>query len=206
MLKKIVIGLLVVLVAFALVVAFQPSTFRIERSHTMRAPGYVAFNLVNGLRRWSAWSPWEGRDPSMERSYEGPEAGVGSSYSWNGNDEVGKGRMTITESDPGKRVAIRLEFFEPWQATNTTLFTFEPAPEGVKVSWAMEGANNFFAKAASLFMNMDELIGKDFEQGLEKLQVVAEAEARALEEAKARESAAALKAQTEGAAADAAAP
>lgn len=197
MLKKIAIALLVVITGFVGFVSVQPAEFRVERSRTMQAPAYVAFNLVNNLRRWQQWSPWEGRDPDMQRTFDGPEVGVGSTYAWDGNQEVGKGRMTITESDLEKSVGLRLEFLEPFEATNTTRFTFESAEGGVTVRWAMEGQNGFLGKLMCLFVDMDAVVGKDFEQGLDKLQALAEAEAREIEKAKAQEALAAAKAKVD---------
>jgi len=185
MLKWIGIGVAVLVVGFLVVVALQPSSFRIERSQKMEAPPFVVFNIVNDFKRWPSWSPGEKLDPNMEKKHSGAEVGVGSVYEWTGNDQVGTGRMTIKESVPEKRIAIELEFLEPWEATNKTLFTFTRVDGGVDVNWAMEGENNFMAKAASLFMNMDEMVGGDFEKGLAALQKIAEAEAK--EVAKQRE-------------------
>ena len=184
MLKKIGIGLGLLVIAFLIVVALQPAEFRIERSQRMDAPPYVVFNLLNNFHRWPAWSPWEKLDPNMQKKHAGPEFGTGASYEWTGNDEVGQGRMTITESVPAKRVVIKLEFVAPWEATNTTVFTLTPEGKAVDVTWAMEGHNNFMAKAASLFMDLDQLVGKDFERGLTTLKQVAEKEAREIARAK----------------------
>lgn len=203
MLKKIGLALAVVIVAFVVVVALQPSSFHIERSRKMDAPPYVAFNLINDFHRWSAWSPWEKLDPGMEKKHLGPAFGVGSIYEWSGNDDVGEGRMTIVGSQPEKKVAVKLEFIKPWEATNQTVFSLKPTDQGVEVTWTMNGQNNFMAKAASLFMNMDELVGKDFEAGLAQMEKVAEAEAKAIEKAKAErqrqlaEAAAKLRAERE---------
>lgn len=205
MLKKIAIGLGLVLLVFVVVVALQPGTFRIERSQRIEAPAYVVFNILNNFKRWSAWSPWEKLDPNMQKKHAGAEFGTGAIYAWTGNDQVGQGRMTITQSEPEKKIAIKLEFIKPWEATNTTLFTLVPDGKGVKVSWAMEGTNNFMAKAASLFMDMDELVGKDFERGLTALKQVAEKEAEEIarakvEKAKAEAGAAAARAAAQAAA------
>jgi uncharacterized protein YndB with AHSA1/START domain len=192
MLKWIGIGVGVLVVGFLVVVALQPSSFRIERSQKMDAPPFVVFNIVNDFKRWPSWSPWEKLDPNMEKKHTGPDVGVGSVYEWAGNDQVGTGRMTIEESVPEKRIAIELEFLKPWEATNETSFTFTRDGDGVEVNWAMAGENNFMAKAASLFMNMDEMVGGDFEKGLAQLQKIAEAEAKEVakqREAKAKQAA-----------------
>jgi uncharacterized protein YndB with AHSA1/START domain len=165
-------------VGFLIVVAAQPSSFRIERSKRIDAPPFVVFNIINDFKRWPAWSPWEKLDPNMEKKHSGSPVGVGSIYEWSGNDQVGSGRMTIQESVPEKHVTIELRFLKPWEATNTTRFTFTRDGNGVLVVWAMEGTNDFMAKAASLFMNMDEMVGGDFEKGLAALAKIAESEAK----------------------------
>lgn len=179
MLKKILIGLGALLALLVLTIALQPATFRIERSITMAAPPEAAFAQVNDFRKWTAWSPWEKLDPNMKRSYEGAAAGVGARYAWVANGDVGEGRMTIEKSTPGALVAIKLEFLKPFEATNSASFTFAKTAEGNKTTWAMEGNNNFVGKAMGLFMNMDQMVGADFERGLAAMKAVAEAEAKA---------------------------
>lgn len=178
MLKKISLALVVVIVGFVAVVASRPSTYRIERSITVAAPVDISHGLVNDFHRWQLWSPWDALDPKMAKTFEGASSGTGAIYSWSGNDQVGKGKMTILESKQYDSIRIQLEFMEPWPSTNTTLFTFRPVPEGIQVTWAMEGNNNFVGKAFSLFMDMDGMIGKDFEKGLASIKTLAEAEAK----------------------------
>lgn len=201
MLKKVVLALVVVLVGFVAVVATRPSTFRVERSLTMAAPAELPFGLVNSFGNWRHWSPWEKLDPAMKKSLDGPFAGPGAIYQWAGNDKAGEGKMTILESEPYSRIRIELEFIKPWPGKSFTTVTFEPAPEGVTVRWAMEGQNDFMGKAFSLFMDMDGMIGKDFEQGLATIKSLVEPEAK-----KRAEMAARKKAQEEAAAAQPAAP
>ena len=174
MLKKILIGVAAVIVALAVVIALQPSTFHIERSTSVSAPPSIVFAQVNDFHAWQAWSPWEKLDPNMKRSFEGPASGVGAKYAWVGNDDVGKGSMTIQQSDAPSRVAIQIEFIEPIAATNTATFTFTPAGATTKVTWAMDGKNDFAGKAFDLFMSMDKVVGADFERGLAALKSVAE--------------------------------
>jgi uncharacterized protein YndB with AHSA1/START domain len=174
MLKKILIGLALIIIVFLIVVALQPADFRITRAATIAAPPADVFPHVNDFHKWRAWSPWEKRDPDMERTYDGPSAGEGSKYTWAGNSEVGEGRMTITESRPGELIRIKLEFLKPMSATNTTAFTFKPEGDGTVVTWDMSGKNNFMGKAFSLFVNMDKMVGDDFETGLANLKSVAE--------------------------------
>lgn len=174
MLKKILIGLAVVVVLFLIVVALQPSSFRVARSATIAAPPDVVFPHVNELKKWAAWNPWEKLDPNMKLTYEGPESGTGASYSWIGNKDVGEGRMTITESKPNELVRFKLEFFKPMAGTSDAEFTFKPQGNQTEVTWAMSGKNNFMAKAFCLFMNMDKMIGGQFEKGLADLKTIAE--------------------------------
>jgi hypothetical protein len=153
----------------------QPSDFKIERSATMRAPAPAAFAQVNDFQNWRAWSPWEKVDPALKRQYEGPKAGNGAVYAWQGNKDVGEGRMTITESKPGELVRIKLEFFKPFAATNTAEFSFKPmAPDSTAVTWTMTGENNFLSKAICMFVNMDRMVGGMFEQGLTQMKTVVE--------------------------------
>ena len=174
MLKWTLLGLGGVVVVFLIVVAMQPADFKVERSATMRAPAPAAFAQVNDFQNWQAWSPWEKVDPALKRSYDGPKAGTGAVYAWQGNKDVGEGRMTITESRPGEVVRIKLEFFKPFAAVNDTLFTFKPSGEGTTVTWTMSGRNNFVSKAMCLFVNMDRMVGGMFEQGLAQMKTVVE--------------------------------
>jgi carbon monoxide dehydrogenase subunit G len=177
MLKKILSGVVGVIVLFVVVVSTRPSIFHVERSARVAAPPEVVFPLINDFHRWSSWSPWEKLDPNMKRDYSGSPQGKGAAYAWSGNDDVGVGNMRITESQPPASVTIALEFQKPWQATNTTLFSVAPDASGSRVTWGMDGQSNFMFKAVGLFMNMDEMVGKDFEAGLSNLQRVAEAQA-----------------------------
>ncbi len=170
MLRKIFVGLAVGLAALAAYIATRPAHFSISRSRTLAAPPDVVHAHVNDFHKWPAWSPWEKRDPAMTREYSGAPAGPGASYGWKGNNDVGEGRMTITDSRPPQSVTIRLEFIRPFAATNTTQFDFAPSGPGTNVTWTMSGENNFLSKAFSVFMNMDSLIGADFEQGLANLE------------------------------------
>jgi hypothetical protein len=172
--KWILFGLGGVIVVFLIVVAMQPPDFKVERSATLRAPAPAAFAQVNEFQNWQAWSPWEKVDPALKRSYDGPKAGTGAIYAWQGNKDVGEGRMTITESRPGELVRIKLEFFKPFAAVNDTVFRFQPSGEATTVTWTMSGQNNFFSKAMCLFVNMDRMVGGMFEQGLAQMKTVVE--------------------------------
>jgi hypothetical protein len=177
MLEKIAIGLLVLVALFVGVVATRPSRFHVERSARLDAPPNLVFPLINDFHRWPSWSPWEQLDPAMKREYSGSPQGTGAVYDWSGNDDVGVGSMRITDSQAPTRVTIDLEFKEPWQATNTTLFSVAPEAGGSIVTWGMDGESSFVFKAVGLFMDMDEMVGKDFEAGLANMRRVAAAEA-----------------------------
>jgi len=175
MLKWSLAALAAVVVIFLAVVAMQPADFKVERSATMRAPAPAAFAQVNDFQNWQAWSPWEKVDPALKRQYEGPKAGTGAVYAWQGNKDVGEGRMTITDSRPGELVRIKLEFIKPFAATNTAEFSFKPAgSDRTAVTWTMTGQNNFLSKAICMFVNMDKMVGGMFEQGLTQMKTVVE--------------------------------
>lgn len=172
--KIILVVLAVGLLGLAVFIATQPADFRITRSTTIAAPASAIFPQVNDFHLWQAWSPWAKLDPAMKQTYEGATNGVGSIYNWAGNSEVGEGRMTITESRSPEWVRIHLEFLKPFKAVNTTEFSLKPEGNQTSVTWSMAGSNNFMAKAAGLFMNMDKMVGADFEKGLAALKEVAE--------------------------------
>jgi uncharacterized protein YndB with AHSA1/START domain len=174
MLKRVALVALALLAVLLLVVASRPGQLHVERSLSVAAPPEVVFPLINDFRAWPSWSPWEKLDPEMRRDLSAVSEGKGATYAWAGNDQVGVGNMEITESAPPHQLRIRLEFKEPWAATNTTTFTVDPSGKGSRVTWAMDGENNFGAKAMSLFMDMDQMIGKDFEAGLTNLGAMAE--------------------------------
>lgn len=171
--KKTAIGLVGLLSVLAVVVAVQPGEFRVQRTLVLPAPPSAVYEEVVSFHNWSRWSPWDKLDPAMKREFSGPDAGVGASYHWVGNDEVGEGRMTIVEAAAPSRIEIRLEFLAPWQATNPTTFSFEPEGQGTRATWSMRGKNDFVGKAFGLFMDMDALVGGDFEKGLRALGQVA---------------------------------
>jgi hypothetical protein len=173
-LKKVLIGLVLVIAVFVVVVAMQPAEFRITRSATINAPPEVVFAQVNDFHKWDAWSPWAKLDPAMKTTFEGPSSGTGAKYSWVGNKEVGEGRMTILESKPSEWVRINLEFIKPFEASSTTEFAFKPQADQTAVTWTMSGKHSFMEKAFCLFMNMDKMVGGDFEKGLAQMKAVAE--------------------------------
>ncbi len=158
-----------------LVVALQPTTFEIKRSTTISVTPELLFPHVNTLRNWETWSPWAKLDPNATITYEGTDAGPGASYRWAGNNRVGARRMTIKESKPNERVLMDLSFTAPMKANNVTEFVFKPSTGQTQVTWSMRGHNAFMAKAFGLFVNVDKMVGKDFEKGLAQLKSQAEA-------------------------------
>lgn len=176
---KVLAILFLAFVLFMIVfIATRPDTFHIERSAKINAAPDVVFGLINNFHEWTKWSPWERLDPNLKRTYEGPASGAGAKYAWS-SEQVGEGRMTILESKPAEAVVIKLEFIKPFEATNQAAFKLEPTDGGTRVIWSMDGKNNVMGKAFSLFMNMDSMVGKDFEQGLFIMNKAAEAETKA---------------------------
>jgi uncharacterized protein YndB with AHSA1/START domain len=184
MVKKIAIVLGVLAVILVAVIALQPSEFAIERETVIAAPPEVVFAHVESPKALDVWSPWMKMDPKIAVTYAGPESGVGASESWQG-PEMGAGSLTITGVKPNEEVELKLDFVKPMKATNRALFTLTPVGEGTRVAWRMEGTNSFVAKAASLVMNMDQMVGGTFEKGLADLKSLSEADAQKLAAAQA---------------------
>ncbi len=174
MFKKILLALLVVLVVLVAVIAMQPADFTISRSTTVNAPPAAVFTQVNDFRKWEAWSPWLKMDPDTKVTFDGPSEGKGAKYAWV-SEKTGEGNMTIVESQPAERVMIDLIFVKPFKADNDVDFTFKPEGTGTAVTWTMTGKNNFLGKAFGLFMDMDKMVGGDFEKGLAGIKSAAEA-------------------------------
>jgi len=170
MMLKILLGLAVGVAVFLIVVALQPSQFRVARRAVIPAPPAVVFGHVGDLQKWQAWSPWAKLDPNSKISFDGPSDRVGSSFAWSGNDKVGEGRMTILESRPNELVRFRLDFEKPFKGTNEAAFALRPEGAGTAVEWSMTGTKNFIFKAVGLFMNCDKMLGGQFEEGLANLQ------------------------------------
>jgi len=177
MLKKILIIIGVIVVVFVTVVALQPADYRVERTATVAAPAERVFAQVNDLKKWEAWSPWVKIDPTMKQTYEGPASGTGAISRWAGNNQVGEGSMTIAESRPNELIRFNLEFIKPMAGTSTSEFSFKPQGNLTAVTWSMSGKNNFIGKAMCLFMNMDKMVGGQFETGLTALKSIAESSA-----------------------------
>jgi len=171
-----IIGLIIaVLIAGVLILAAtKPDTFRVQRAASIKAPPEKVFALINDFNRWGAWSPWEKKDPAMKRTFGATTSGKGAVYAWEGNKDVGQGRMEIAESVSPDRVTIKLDFVKPFEANNIVAFKLEPRGDMTNVTWAMQGPTPYFAKIIHVFINMDSMVGTDFEAGLANLKAVAE--------------------------------
>jgi hypothetical protein len=176
MFKKLLILIVIVIIGFCAVVSQQPADFSYTRTVQIDAAPETIFPHVNSLRKWEDWSPWAVLDPNAKTTFEGADEGTGAIMHWDGNNKVGKGSMTITDSQPNSLIRFRLNFLKPMQATNNAEFTFTPEGTGTKVSWNMSGTNNFMGKAIGLIMDCETMIGEQFDQGLKNLEVVAKAE------------------------------
>lgn len=185
--KKVLLGILavVVLTLLGVVVAAlaQPDTLRLSRSVVIAAAPADVFPLANDFDQWSKWNPWQDLDPAQKTTFSDARSGVGAWYSWEGNDQVGKGKMTITTSEPNQKVGHHIEFIEPFASTADTELAFTPEGDNTKVTWSFESPNNFMGKVFGLFMDMEGLLGADFEKGLARLKPLAEAQAVARKDA-----------------------
>lgn len=174
MLKKIVLVFVALLAAFAIYVALQPSEYRVERTVTIDAPASEVFANVNDFRKWEAWSPWAKLDPNAKAAFEGPEAGEGTAMTWDGNDDVGAGTMTLVESKPDEAVKIKVEFTRLFEGSTNSDFSFAPNGDRTDVTWTLSGTHNFVEKAFCVVMNGLDMMGNDLEKGLSRLKSVTE--------------------------------
>ena len=171
-----IIGIVVVaaIVAILVYAATKPNTLRVTRAANVGAAPEKIFAFINDYRNWQAWSPYEKKDPTMKRTLSGPPSGKGAVYAWEGNKNVGIGRMEILDSAAPSKVAIKLDFVKPFEAHNIVTFTLEPKGASTVVTWDMQGPSTFFAKVMGVFINMDRMVGRDFEIGLANLKALAE--------------------------------
>ncbi|WP_298253779.1 SRPBCC family protein [Bradyrhizobium sp.] len=179
MLEITAIVAIVLAIAIAAVLVFasaRPDSFTVQRSTVMEAPAERIFPLVNDFQQWTKWSPWEGRDPAMKRSFNGSASGKGAIYAWEGNKNVGSGRMEILDASQPSKITIKLDFFKPFEGHNTAEFTFAPERDAsaTNVIWVMRGPSPFISKVMQVFMNFDAMIGRDFEAGLANLKKLTE--------------------------------
>jgi Polyketide cyclase / dehydrase and lipid transport len=173
-LKTVALLALTALAALLLFAATRPDVFRVQRTATIQAPTGKIHPLISNMRQFNTWNPYVRKDPNVKGSYRGPGSGPGSAYDFEGNQEVGKGSIEITESEPTVRVTMKLDMIEPFKGSNTIDFTLVPRGDATEVTWAMQGASPFVARLVGVFINMDRMIGRDFEAGLANLKAVAE--------------------------------
>jgi uncharacterized protein YndB with AHSA1/START domain len=181
MLEIVIILAVVLAIAIAIVLILasaKPIAFRVEREAVVKAPRERVFPLISNFHQWTDWSPWENRDPAMMRTYGGAESGEGAVYAWDGNKNVGSGRMEILEATSPSKIVIKLDFFKPFEGHNTAEFTMLPrngaAGPTTSVSWVMHGPAPFMHRVMQVFMDFDKMVGKDFEAGLASLKSLAE--------------------------------
>jgi hypothetical protein len=174
-LKAVLMILAAVVAVFLSVVAMQPAEYRVVRSATMNAPPEAVYAQVENFHKWEAWSPWSKLDPAAKNTFEGPDSGPGAVFRWAGNADVGEGSMTISEARPYEQIRIELAFIKPFEDKANVEFTFQPVGEQTAVTWSMDGRNNFIGRIFCLFMNMDEMIGSKYEEGLASLKSIVEA-------------------------------
>lgn len=174
MLKLIGILIAAALLAWLLAAAGKPDVFHVERTATINAPPEKIYPLIEDFRRWPQWSPWEQLDPAMKRTLSGPASGKGAVYEWSGNSKAGQGCMEIVAAEPAMHVGIQLDFIKPFKAHNMTDFRLQPQAEGTQVTWSMNGPNTFVGKLMSVFLDMDQRVGKDFATGLANMKTAAE--------------------------------
>ena len=175
---KIVLGVIAVVIAGVLLLAAtRPDTFSVQRSASIQAPPQRVYALLDDFKRWEAWSPWEKKDPAMKRTYGATTQGKGATYAWEGNGEVGQGRMEIADSVSPSRLTITLDFVKPFEAHNVVDFALVPSSQATNVTWTMQGSVPYLAKIVHMFVDMDKMVGKDFEAGLANLKRAAESPA-----------------------------
>ncbi len=175
MLKFIIFAIILGVAAILILANTKPDSFRVERSITILASPDKIFAFINDFHRWSAWSPWEKLDPAMLRTFGGAAEGPGAIYEWDGNKQVGQGRMEIAEAVPPDRLVIQLDFIRPFEGHNIAEFTLQQLGTSTRLTWAMHGPSPFISKIMQVFVSLDRMIGKDFETGLANLKAVAEA-------------------------------
>lgn len=174
MIKQLLIVVVVIVAAILIRAAFNPGTFRVERSITIKAPPEKIFGLINDFHNFGVWSPWEHIDPAMTRSITGAPNGKGAVYEWSGNAKAGAGRMEILEATPSSHVKMQLNFLKPFAGQNTAEYTLTPQGDSTKATWAMYGPSPFISKIMQVFVTMDKMIGGDFQKGLIAMKAAAE--------------------------------
>jgi uncharacterized protein YndB with AHSA1/START domain len=166
--------LAIVIVVVLILAATKPATFSVQREIAVQAAPEKIFTLIDDFHQWRSWSPYEDKDPAMKRSFGGAASGKGAVYEWDGNNNVGSGRMEILDSAQPSKIVIKLDFIRPFEGHNTAEFTMLPQGGATAVTWTMHGPASFMSKLMQVFMNLDHMIGKDFEIGLANLKRLTE--------------------------------
>jgi uncharacterized protein YndB with AHSA1/START domain len=174
MIKKILLGIVIVIAAFLIFVATRPDSYTVVRSINIKAPTEVVYALIDDFHKWDAWSPWEKMDPTMKRTYSGSANGKGAIYEWNGAAAVGNGRMEITDVSPPTKLALNLDFMAPMEGHNKVEFALAPNGDTTSVTWTMRGENNYLSKLFQVFASMESMVGGDFDSGLAAMKAAAE--------------------------------
>jgi hypothetical protein len=174
-----VIAIIAIILAIAIAIVLllaltKPNTFAVQRAISIKAPAEKIFALINDFHQWGTWSPYENKDPAMKRTYSGGNSGKGAVYAWDGNKNVGSGRMEILDTSVPSKIVIKLDFFKPFEGHNTAEFTMLPQGDATYLTWLMHGPAPFMSRLMQVFMNIDKMIGKDFEVGLANLKKITE--------------------------------
>ncbi len=175
MILTILLILAALVVLFLAIAATRPAAFVCERSIVIAAPAQAIYPHIDNFHNWRAWSPYEKLDPNAKHTYSGPESGVGAAMTWSGSSKMGEGSTTITRTMPNQHIDIKLVMVRPFACTNDVQFILDPHPSGTKVTWHMAGHYNLISKAMEMVINMDKMVGKDFEHGLQLLKSLVEA-------------------------------
>lgn len=169
-----IIIIAVLIIGFLAMAAMRPSQFSLSRNLDMKASPAKIFAQLNDFKKWGAWSPWEKMDPNLQRNFSGAASGKGAKYAWVGNKKVGEGNMEIINSVASSNILLNLNFLKPFKASNVTEFKITPNGAHTNLNWEMRGPLNLMMKVMHMFMDMDKMVGKDFEAGLANLKAIVE--------------------------------
>lgn len=174
MLKSIALIVVLAVAALALYATTRPDTFAVQRSTVVQAGTDKLFPLINDLHQFNTWNPYARKDPAMRIDYRGPASGPGAAFDFSGNKDAGKGSIEVTGGQAPTRVDMRLDMIEPFEGHNQIAFTLTPQGQATQVTWAMHGPSPYLSKVVGIFLDMDHMIGRDFEAGLARLKATAE--------------------------------
>jgi hypothetical protein len=174
MFVKIVASLFIVIIVFLTYVSFLPSTMKISRELVIKASPEILFAYINNSKKMNEWMPWQDSDPNVKMQYSGPEQGIGSTSSWESTGKMGTGNAIIVESIPNQSVKTQLSYTQPMAMSQLAELTLTPDAAGTKVTWSVSSQNGFFSKAVGVFVNLEKMVGDEFDKGLAKLKSIAE--------------------------------